>query len=220
VHQETEIFRALREELREDLIEESRINPDRPLIVARSGTLIPALRLLVEKFHARLCTITAVDTGTDFELIYHMSIKGLVTNLKIFVPKEESEVASATSIIPGAASAEREIWDLFKIRFQGLSDSRALIVPYEWRDTKHPLRKPMGGIVAEYQKPTVETLMQQGQVFTMPSTVKGHRQNLRLPEVETTMTRPEALKELHELAEEGGFDKRVGYDWKKKKLRY
>ncbi len=34
------------------------------------------------------------------------------------------------------------------------------------------------------------------------------------------MARPEALKELHEIAEEVKFDKRVGYDWLRKKLRY
>jgi hypothetical protein len=34
------------------------------------------------------------------------------------------------------------------------------------------------------------------------------------------MTRPEALGELHEIAQEVGFDKRVSYDWKRKKLRY
>jgi NADH:ubiquinone oxidoreductase subunit C len=153
-------------------------------------------------------------------MIYHLSIKGLVINVKTYLSKEESEAASITSILPGAASAEREIWDLFGIKFQGLPDSRALIVPYEWRENKIPLRKPMGGLVTEYQKPTVETLMQQGQVFTMPSSVKNNRQNLKLPEVTTTMTRPEALEELHEIAQEVEFDKRVSYDWKKKKLRY
>jgi len=220
VSQEAEIIEKLRGELGENFIEESRIRPNRPVVTVQRDVLIQALRLLVEVFNARLCTITAVDDGVDFELIYHMSIKGLVMSIKVFVPKEESEVASATSVIPGAASAEREIWDLFKIKFQGLSDPRPLIVPYEWRDVKAPLRKPMGGLVSEYQKPTVETLMQQGQVFTMPSTVKGHREDFKLPEVKTTMTRPEALKEIHEIAEEVGFDRRVGYDWARKRLRY
>jgi Ni,Fe-hydrogenase III component G len=220
VNQEIEILESLRRELTENIIAESRMLPDRPVVAVQRSALVQALKLLVEKFDARLCTITAVDNGVDFEMIYHMSIKGLVINIKVTVPKEESEVASATSVIPGAATAEREICDLFKINFQGLSDSRALVVPYEWRDVKTPLRKPMGGIVADYQKPTVETLMQQGQVFTMPSSVKAHRQNLKLPEIQTTMTRPEALNELHRIAEEVRFDRKVGYDWQRKKLRY
>jgi Ni,Fe-hydrogenase III component G len=218
--QEKEVLESLRKELAANFIAESRMSTDRPVVIINKEALLQTLRILVEKYDSRLCTITAIDYGLDFELIYHMSIKGLVINVKTAVPKEESEIASITKIIPGAATAEREICDLFKINFKELADSRALIVPYEWRDTKVPLRKPMCGIVTEYQKPTVETLMQQGEVFTMPSSVKAHRQNLKLPEIQTTMARPEALKELHEIAEEVKFDKRVGYDWLRKKLRY
>jgi Ni,Fe-hydrogenase III component G len=217
---ETEILAALREEIGRGFISESRMKPDRPTVTVDRDYLNRAVRLLVERFNARLCTITAVDLGLDFELIYHMSIGGLVFNVKTSTPKEISEVTSVSSIIPGAASAEREIHDLFNIKFQGLPDPRPLIVPHEWVGVKTPLRKPASGIVVEYQKPTVETLMQQGQVFTMPSTVKSHRQSLKLPDVATTMTRPEALKEIHEIAKEVGFDKRVGYDFEKMKLRY
>jgi NADH-quinone oxidoreductase subunit C len=218
--QEKEVLESLRKELAANFVAESRMSTDRPVAIINREALLQTIKLLVEKFGSRFCTITAIDNGLDFELIYHMSIKGLVINVKTTVPKEEPEIASITKIIPGAATAEREICDLFKINFKELDDSRALIVPYEWRDTKVPLRKPMGGIVTEYQKPTVETLMQQGQVFTMPSSVKAHRQNLKLPEIQTTMARPEALKELQEIAEEVKFDKRVGYDWLRKKLRY
>jgi len=217
---QTEIVSILRNELADNFIAESTISPNRPAVHVNRTALLQAVRLLVERFDARFCTLTAVDNGVDFELIYHFSIKGLIINLKTTVPKEESEVASITGIVPGAATAEREACDLFRIKFPGLSDPHALIVPNEWRESKAPLRRPMGGIVAEYQKPTVETLLQQGQVFTMPSSVKAHRQNLKLPEVVTTMTRPEALSELHEIAKEVKFDSRVGYDWQKKKLRY
>ncbi|MEM2942393.1 MAG: NADH-quinone oxidoreductase subunit C [Candidatus Bathyarchaeia archaeon] len=204
----------------DNFICESRIHQNRPVVHVRKTALLNAVKLLVERFNARFCMLTTVDNGLDFELIYHFSIGGLIINLKTTVPKEESEVTSITAIVPGAASAEREVCDLFEVSFQGLSDSRPLIIPQEWRDVKAPLRRPMGGIVAEYQKPTVETLMQHGQVFTMPSSVKAHRESLKLPQVETTMTRPEALKELHEIAKEVNFDSRVGYDWQKKKLRY
>ena len=118
-------------------------------------------------------------------------------------------------------TVEREIWDLFQIEFDGISDPRPLTLPKEWRENKKaPLRKPMEGIVAEYQKPTVETLMEKGQVFSMPSTVKTNREKMQLPEVQTTMTRPEALKEIHEVAHQVKFDEKVGYNWNKKKLRY
>jgi Ni,Fe-hydrogenase III component G len=219
--EEKEILQDLRTQLGKAIIEESRMAPDRPVITVSKEKLIDALKILVENHEARLCTISAVDNGLDFEMIYHMSIKGFMIHVKTSVMKEESKVKSATGIIPGAVTVEREIWDFFQIEFEGISDSRPLTLPREWRENKTaPLRKPMGGIVSEYQKPTVETLMEQGQVFTMPSTVKTNRENMNLPEVQTTMTRPEALKEIHEVARQVKFDEKVGYSWDKKKLRY
>jgi heterodisulfide reductase subunit C len=54
----------------------------------------------------------------------------------------------------------------------------------------------------------------------MPSTVKMNREKMNLPEVQTTMNRPEALKEIHDVARQVKFDEKVGYNWDKKKLRY
>jgi len=219
--QEKEILQNLRTQLGEAIIGESRMGPDRPVIKVSKDKLIDTLKILIETYKARLCTISAVDNGLDFELIYHMSVKGLMIHVKTSVMKEKSKVSSVTGIIPGAMTVEREIWDLFQIEFDGISDPRPLTLPKEWRENKKaPLRKPMEGIVAEYQKPTVETLMEQGQIFTMPSTVKTNREKMQLPEVQTTMTRPEALKEIHEVARQVKFDKKVGYNWDKKKLRY
>jgi membrane-bound hydrogenase subunit beta len=219
--QEKEILQTLRTQLGEAIIRESRMAPDRPVIKVSKDKLVDTLKILVENHKARLCTISAVDNGLDFELIYHMSVKGLMIHVKTSVIKEESKISSVTGIIPGAMTVEREIWDLFQIEFDGISDPRPLTLPKEWRENKKaPLRKPMKGIVAEYQKPTVETLMEQGQVFTMPSTVKTNREKMQLPEVQTTMTRPEALKEIHDVARQVKFDKKVGYNWDKKKLRY
>ncbi|MCW4043382.1 MAG: NADH-quinone oxidoreductase subunit C [Candidatus Bathyarchaeota archaeon] len=220
MNQEKEIIEKLSSELGENFLAESKMRPNRPVVLVKKDAILNTIKILVEEFGARLCTISAVDHGLDFELIYHMSIKGIIINVKISVPKEESEVISVTSVMPGSLSVEREIWDLFQIKFQGITDSRALIVPYEWRDEKAPLRKPMDGLVAHYQKPTVENLMEQGQVFTLPSTVKSNREKLKLPEIQTTMTKPEAMNEIHEIAREVAFDKRVGYNWEKKKLRY
>ncbi|MFC1507280.1 NADH-quinone oxidoreductase subunit C [Thermoproteota archaeon] len=219
--QEKEVLQNLRAQLGEAIIRESRMAPDRPVIKVSKDKLIDTLKIFVENHKARLCTISAVDNGLDFELIYHMSIKGLMIHVKTSVIKEESKISSVTGIIPGAMTVEREIWDLFQIEFDGISDPRPLTLPKEWRENKKaPLRKPMEGIVAEYQKPTVESLMEQGQVFNMPSTVKTNREKMQLPEVQTTMTRPEALKEIHQVARQVKFDKKVGYNWDKKKLRY
>ena len=101
--QEKKINEKLRSVLGDNFLEESRMQPNRPVVIVRKDAIFETIRILVDEFNARLCTISAVDNGLDFELIYHMSIKGLVINIKISVPKEESEVNSVTTIIPGAA---------------------------------------------------------------------------------------------------------------------
>ena len=216
----TEIFKVVHEELNENLLGESEIFPNRPAFAVRKDALLQALRLLVEKFDARLLTITALDNGVDFELIYHIAVRGLVVNIKIFVAKEDSQVPSITEVVPGAISTEREIWDLFQIKFQGITDARAYIVPYEWRDSRSPLRKPLSGVVGSYQKPTVEKLMQTGQVLPITSSIIRGREQLRLPPMQTATARPEAVKEIQTIAREVGFDKKVGYDLERNKLRY
>ncbi len=37
---------------------------------------------------------------------------------------------------------------------------------------------------------------------------------------DNTASRPEALKELQDLAKKVKFDRKMGYDWEKKKVRY
>lgn len=217
---ETEVAKALREELQADFVDESRMFGDRPIFLVRKDAIIQAVKVLVDDFDARLLTVTAVDNGVDFELIYHLAIKSLVVNLKTLVAKEDSHVSSITGIVPGAISAEREIWDLFQIKFEGISDPRAYIAPYEWRDTKSPLRKPLAGIVGSYQKPTVEKLMQTGQVLPITSSIIKEREKLKLPSIRSTPTQPDAVKEIRTIAHEVKFDKKTGYDLDKNKLRY
>ena len=94
--QEKEILQNLRTQLGEAIIGESRMAPDRPVIKVSKDKLIDTLKILIETYKARLCTISAVDNGLDFELIYHMSVKGLMIHVKTSVMKEKSKVSSVT----------------------------------------------------------------------------------------------------------------------------
>jgi len=76
-----------------------------------------------------------------FEVIYHLlSIsKKERVRLKVRLDSASLAVESLTSLWPGANYFEREVFDLFGIRFTGHPYLRRLLMPEDWEG--HPLRK-------------------------------------------------------------------------------
>jgi Ni,Fe-hydrogenase III component G len=218
---EEQIAETLCKDLREYTVEISKPRQNRLNLKITKEGVQQAIRLLVENHNARMSTISAVDKGLDIELIYHMSVKGIVINVKTEIPKEEPRINTITNIVSGANWIEREIKDLFGVTFEGHPDPRRLVLTFEWPKERTPLKGPIQGIVTPYQKPTVEALLSQGQLFPILSVTKKQRTQLKLPEaLSTTLVNAEALTEAQNIAKTVKFDEKVGFDWKRKKLRY
>jgi NADH-quinone oxidoreductase subunit C len=91
-----------------------------------------------------LSDVTCVDwypSEPRFEVIYHLlSIpKKERVRLKVRLDGASPVVESITSVWPGANYFEREVLDLFGIRFTGHSYLRRILMPEDWEG--HPLRK-------------------------------------------------------------------------------
>ncbi len=91
-----------------------------------------------------LSDVTGVDRFPQdprFEINYHLlSIAhSRRLRLKLRIPFSNPVAPSVTSIWPTANWHEREIFDLFGIRFDGHPDLRRLLLPDEWEG--YPLRK-------------------------------------------------------------------------------
>ena len=55
------------------------------------------------------------------------------------VPGDDPTVASITDVYPGVNFAEREVYDLFGVTFEGHPDLTRILMPDDW--VGHPLRK-------------------------------------------------------------------------------
>jgi NADH:ubiquinone oxidoreductase 27 kD subunit len=70
--------------------------------------------------------------------------QNLMRRLRVPLDDSQPSVQTLESVYPNANWKEREIWDMFGIRFEGHSDMRRILMPDDWEG--YPLRKdyPLG----------------------------------------------------------------------------
>ncbi len=91
-----------------------------------------------------LANLTAVDYPSErrMDVVYHlysMSQKHGPIVLRVRLDRDNPVVASATPLWRGAEFQEREVYDLFGVRFEGHPDLRRILM---WEGFKgHPMRK-------------------------------------------------------------------------------
>ena len=92
-----------------------------------------------------LVSVTATDwldqKENRFEMVYHIAslTKGYRVRVKAYVPEANPEVDSITPLFSAANFMEREVWDMYGIRFKGHPDLRRILMYDEF--VGHPLRK-------------------------------------------------------------------------------
>ena len=88
--------------------------------------------------------VTAVDwypSEPRFQVSYHIVSHKLKERIRLAVllDGESPALNSITSVWPSANFYEREVWDLFGIRFIGHPNLTRIMMPTDWEG--HPLRK-------------------------------------------------------------------------------
>ncbi len=127
-----------------DRITEFCIYRDQKFLVARPDAVIPIIEYLkLEADFDYLVDITAVDYPKKeerFEVIYILYSFARRERIRIKTRlKDGQEIESAVSVHPTANWLEREVYDMFGIRFANHPDLRRILMPDEWEG--HPLRK-------------------------------------------------------------------------------
>jgi NADH-quinone oxidoreductase subunit C len=97
------------------------------------------------------------DAKDRFGLVYLLANAESAERITVrtFVNDPDPTVPSAVSLWEGANWLEREVWDLFGIRFEGHPDLRRIVLPEEF--TAHPLRKdyPLQGRGERHNFPVI-----------------------------------------------------------------
>ena len=138
---------------------------DVPVIYVRREQIIAVLKFLksTEGFeYGFLADITATDEMREprFEVVYQLFSHSQLCRIRVKVRVPEgSTTPSAIEVWKGADWAEREIYDMFGVVFQGHPDLRRILMDERW--VGHPLRKeyPLRGY----------------QIFTDPQAVDPER---------------------------------------------
>jgi len=113
-------------------------------LTVRPQSIVQSVTAMKDGNFNAFVDMTAVDwlpSEPRFQLTYHIlshAYKQRV-RLKAWVSGDDPAIDSITSVFPGANFYEREVFDLFGIRFEGHPNLRRILMPEEW--VGHPLRK-------------------------------------------------------------------------------
>jgi NADH-quinone oxidoreductase subunit C len=122
-----------------------------PSVILPVEKIAEAARAIHDEFGFDLLSaLTAVDywpaEDPRFHLFYRFtSTPNLLTlNVRVPVPGISPCAPTIETVYKNANWKEREVYDMFGIKFEGHSDLRRILMPHDWQG--HPLRKdyPLG----------------------------------------------------------------------------
>jgi len=117
----------------------------------RAGEVLRYLKSEIARPYAMLYDLTAIDErirrhrprqpGSDYTVVYQLFSleRNEDIRLKVALHGEEPVLPSVQDIYANANWYEREVWDLFGIRFDGHPHLERILLPPTWEG--HPLRK-------------------------------------------------------------------------------
>lgn len=120
-------------------------------MIVPAAKILEAAHMIHDEFGFDfLSCVTAVDYWPEenprFHLVYFFRslTQKLTLSLRVPVPGISPSVASIEPVYRNANWQEREVYDMFGIKFEGHSDLRRILMPADWQG--HPQRKdyPLG----------------------------------------------------------------------------
>jgi len=138
---DNEFIDKIKDFLKDKIMEIANPAPRRIFLRVDKEHLLSIVQFLKDIGFTHLSTISGVDKGEVFELLYHFADENCVVSVRITTPRNKPKIPSICSIIPGAILYERELQDMFGIIVENIPDPRPLVLSDDWPQGAYPLRK-------------------------------------------------------------------------------
>ncbi|MDW5266712.1 MULTISPECIES: NADH-quinone oxidoreductase subunit C [Acidobacteriaceae] len=127
-----------------DLATDAKFDREELTITVARENVIAACKAVRQAGYTFLEDVTAVDwypSEPRFQITYHILSMSLKARVRLVVGLSESDavIDSIVGVWPSANFYEREVFDLFGVRFSGHPNLRRIMMPEDWQG--HPLRK-------------------------------------------------------------------------------
>jgi len=141
--EESSLTQAIRARIGEEILGYHSYAGDETILV-RKESILNVLKTLKEDFEfgmlADLSAVDHLDRQPRFEVVYHLNSIERNLRLRVKVPVGEGEEIDSTTPLWSIANwLEREVWDMFGIKFKNHPDMRRILMYEEFEG--HPLRK-------------------------------------------------------------------------------
>ncbi len=126
-------------------VKEARVNRARRVtVLAEAGSHKAIISFLKEAYGPIiLSAITATDMRSELEVCFGIWCyeKKTYVLVKSKIPRDAPVIDSIVDIIPGSTLYEREAHELVGVDFKGHPNLDKLLLPDDWPEGSHPLRK-------------------------------------------------------------------------------
>jgi NADH:ubiquinone oxidoreductase subunit C len=121
----------------------------RLVIHIRKEALLEITNFFLDELSYRFIIATGMVSDNGFEIIYHFSDdkNGYIINLLTELEESKPEIESLSNLINAANWIEREIHELFGIKFINHPNLTKLISDGNWKDNEFPYARKKGEII-------------------------------------------------------------------------
>lgn len=138
-----EVLHALTERFSEEIIGVYEKSAKRVYLEIKPSAIVRIAEYTFKELGARFNIASGVDGQNEMEVLYHFTVEdiNLVISFRVRLPKTKLEIESLTGVFVAAQWIEREIHELLGINFVGHPQLKRLLLPEDWPEGVHPLRK-------------------------------------------------------------------------------